>query len=243
MYFGPVRPEEATGAILAHSLRAGGVRLRKGTLLDAAQVEALAGAGVAEVIVARLEPGDVGEDPAATALARSLVPDPAAAGLRLTEAATGRVNLYATGPGVLVYDVARIHALNAADPMITLAVLPPLAAVAERTLAGTVKVIAYGVAEAALERACAAARGGLRVAPPVLRRATLIETEVPGPPLSEKGARAVAGRLGALGVELAAVRRVPHAVDPLSEALREAEGGPGADPDRVGHVGPARRGA
>jgi molybdenum cofactor cytidylyltransferase len=84
MRFGPVAVGEAEGAILAHSLVAGALRLKKGRRLAAAEVAALAGAGIAEVVVARLEPGDLGEDAAAEAIAATIAPDPAALGLAVS---------------------------------------------------------------------------------------------------------------------------------------------------------------
>ena len=145
MRFGPVPLAEAEGAILAHRVDTAGGPLAKGSLLDAAAVARLAGAGLAEVIVARLDPGEIGEDAAAAQLAAALAPDPAALGLRLTAAATGRVNLYAAGPGLFLPDAGRIAALNRVHPMITLATLPPFARVEPRSMVATAKIIAYGV--------------------------------------------------------------------------------------------------
>ena len=72
MKFGPVPVAEAAGAILAHSIRLPGGRLRKGVTLDQSHVEALAAAGHDNVVVARLDGGDLHEDDAATALAGAL---------------------------------------------------------------------------------------------------------------------------------------------------------------------------
>ena len=119
MIFGPVPVARAEGAVLAHSVRLAGGRLRKGKRLDAADVAALAGEGLSEVIVARFEPGDVGEDDAAQRVAAALVRDPDAAGLRVSAPFTGRVNLLANHPGVAVIDAARVNAVNAVQPMIT----------------------------------------------------------------------------------------------------------------------------
>lgn len=222
MEFGPVPVGEAEGAILAHSLRIGTTRLKKGRVLDAADVARLRDAGLERVTVARLTEDDLGEDAAAEALARALVPDEAAAGLTLSPASTGRVNLHATGPGVLLYDPSRVDALNAADPMLTFAVLPPFAATRERLMVGTVKVISYGVPGAAVDEACRHAAGALRVAPIVLRDADLIETVVDdGPP--GKGEKAMRGRLEALGMRLRRTVRVPHDETPLAEALGATE--------------------
>ncbi len=222
MRFGPVPLDQAEGAILAHSLKLGGKRLRKGRVLEAADVAALARAGMDEVIVARPDPGDMGEDAAATRLAAALVPEPAAAHLRLTRASTGRVNLYATGPGVLGLDAARLDAANRVDPMVTVATLPPFARVARGTMVATVKIIAYGVAETSVSAAADRARDSMRVHPVRLRRATLIQTDIGQGP--GKGEDAIAARLAALGMSLAGSVTVPHRAAPLAEAILAAPG-------------------
>ena len=70
MKFGPVPLEEARGAIMAHSQRVGDRMIRKGRCWMRPALAALREAGRTEVIVARLEPGDVPEDIAADRLAR-----------------------------------------------------------------------------------------------------------------------------------------------------------------------------
>ena len=221
MKFGSVPVDRAEGGILAHSLRSGGLRLKKGRVLDADDVAALTASGVGRVTVARLEPGDMGENEAATAIAEALVPAPEAAGLTVSRATTGRVNFHATGPGVLVYDAARIDALNAVDPMVTFAVLPPFAATRERLLLGTVKIISYGVPRTAVEAAAVHAEGGLRVAPVALRDAVLIETVLEGAP--GKGEKAMRSRLEALGMELRRTVHVPHEERAIAAALTAAD--------------------
>lgn len=224
MKFGPVPVAAAAGAILAHSVALPGGRLRKGKRLDAGDLDRLAAAGVNHVTVARLEPGDVDEDEAAASLAAALVPDAQAAGLRIAAPFTGRVNVFAEGPGVLCLDAARLHAVNAADPMITVASLPDMAQVTPGAMVATVKIISYAVPVTALSRACAAAGdGAMRRAAPVLRDATLITTLIPGG-AGEKGTKAVAARLDALGMELAAQVTVPHETAALSEAIAAAQG-------------------
>lgn len=226
MQFGPVPLDQALGAVLAHSLPLSEVRLRKGCVLGAGDLAALAAAGVARVVVARLDPGDVAEDQAAALLAQALVPDPAGQGLGVTAAFTGRVNLNAVGPGLVEVDAAAVGTLNLVDPAITLATLAPLTRVAAGTLVGTVKIIAYAVEGAALARACDAARAALRVRPVVMRTATLILTEVWGqdPKLSAKGAQVIGARLRALGMALAAVQVVAHDEAALAAALQAAGG-------------------
>lgn len=221
MDFGPVPLEEAEGAILAHSRLIEGRKLPKGHRLTAADLARLAAAGVERLTVARPAPDDVGEDAAAARLAAALVPDPGAAGLSLTTAFTGRVNLHATGPGVVALDAAAIHALNRIDPAITFATLPPFARVSRGTLVGTVKIIAYAVAEAGLARACAAAPAAIRIRPVVHRSAGLILTEVPGQAakLNAKAREITARRLAALGMDLADTVAVPHEAAAIAAAL------------------------
>jgi molybdenum cofactor cytidylyltransferase len=225
--FGEIALEGAEGAILAHSVElAGGGRLRKGVVLGPGEVAALRAAGLSRVMAARLGPGDVAEDAAAARLAAAVVPDPGARGLQVGVAATGRVNLHATGPGIVAVEAGAVLALNRVDPAITLATLAPHTRVAAGTLVGTVKIIAYGVAGGALEAACAAGAGALAVRPVVRRTACLILTEVPGmdPRLTEKGRRAVAGRLRALGLRLAGAPVVAHRTEAIAAALAATEG-------------------
>jgi molybdenum cofactor cytidylyltransferase len=226
MKFGRVPLAAAEGAVLAHSVMAGGRKFQKGQVLSCADLSVLRSDGVTALTVARLDPGDVGEAEAAERLARALVPDPGAAGLRLSPPVNGRVNLHATGPGVLGVDVAAVHALNRVDPALTLATLAPLTRVQAGMLAATVKIITYAVPGAALATAMAAGPGALRVHPVRLADAGLILTDAPGQAekLVAKGRQAVAARLAALGMRLAEVRRVPHEAQVIAAAIRQVKG-------------------
>ena len=226
MQFGAVPLAQAQNAILAHSIALPTGRLRKGMMLMAGDIAALQQAGVASVVVARLETGDVGEDQAATLLAQALVPDPVAQCLGMTTAFTGRVNLNAVGPGIVQLDPAAVLALNRIDPAITLATLAPLTRVVAGTLVGTVKIIAYGVGGAAVAQACVAAKAAIRVQPVVLRTAGLILTEVAGQDakLTIKGRRAVEARLRMLGMTLAACVTVPHETEAIARAVSGISG-------------------
>jgi molybdenum cofactor cytidylyltransferase len=224
MKFGPVPVDQAQGAVLAHSLQLPDGKLAKGRVLNAQDIARLQAAGRAQVIVAQLGAQDIPEDDAAMALARALVPDPQAQGLRLSGAGAGRVNLIATGPGVLRVDAAAVAALNRVDPMITLATLPPLKRVVEGAMVGTVKIIAYGVERAALDAACMAATGAVARIPPALQTATLIETRVGPDALPDKGRRATAERLARLDCRLTPRVIVPHEEQALARAVAEAPG-------------------
>ncbi|MFN0113157.1 MAG: molybdopterin-binding protein [Paracoccaceae bacterium] len=226
MRFGPVPLDAAEGAVLAHSMMAGGRKIGKGRVLTADDIALIAGEGVRGLTVARLDPGDVGENEAAERLARALVPDEGAAHLTLTVPVNGRVNLQAAGPGVTLVDAARVGALNRVDPALTLATLAPFTRVAKGTLCGTVKVIAYAVAGEALARAEAVARGAVTVRPVALKSAGLILTDAPGQAekLNAKGREAVAGRLRALGMTLAGTVTVPHERGAIREAIGRVGG-------------------
>ncbi|WP_084864102.1 molybdopterin-binding protein [Salibaculum halophilum] len=221
MRFGPVPPRAAVGAILAHSEDLGDRRLRKGKRLTEEDTAALAAAGRRQVVVARLEPGDLHEDTAADRLAAAICGDGIAP---QGPSATGRVNLRAAGPGVLVADSARVGALNRVDPMLTLATLPPFRRLAASEMVGTVKVISYGVAADSVARAEAAGQGALRLARPVLATATLIETRVGPDTPPDKGRRAMRARLAALGLSLSPRVVVAHDTDAVAEALAAAQG-------------------
>jgi molybdenum cofactor cytidylyltransferase len=227
MRFGPVPLTEAAGAVLAHSLSAGGAKLKKGRVLTAADAAALAAAGLAEAVVARLDPGDLSEDAAAEALARALAPDPGALALAVSAPFTGRVNLFAAAPGVLRVDRAAVDRLNAVDPALTLATLPDWARVEARQMVATVKVIPYGVAAAQVERAAARLHGAaLRLKAFRPGTASLILTRTPGlkESLLAKGAEAVRARLRALGREMRPPVTVPHETGAVAEAVAAADG-------------------
>lgn len=220
MRFGPVPLAEAEGAILAHSVALPEGRLRKGCILGPQEIATLRTTGRTEVIVARLGPDDLHEDAAALAVAQALVPYPAAANLTLRVVGTGRVNLYADAIGVAEVLADRVDALNAVDPMITLATIPRWQRVRQGEMVATVKVIAYGVPGAAVTSACAAGAGALRLHPATMRQAALIQT-VTDEDDGETGHRAIEHRLTDLGVRMLPKYVVPHREADLSAAIVE----------------------
>jgi molybdenum cofactor cytidylyltransferase len=217
--FGPVATADAVGAVLAHSVPLKKGALRKGQILSDANIAQLLAAGHQQIIVARYDPDDLNEDAAAAQLATAI----AGAGVHISKAATGRVNLFATGPGVVQIDAARIDACNAINPMITVATMPPLHRVDQGAMVATIKIISYAVPHDDVVAACAAAQDALALLSPRANTASLIETEIGTPP-SDKGRRALAARLARLGVTLTARVIVPHAAEPLAEAIKGAEG-------------------
>ncbi len=224
MKFGPIPVDTAQGAILAHSVKAGDQKLRKGVLLDAEHCELLAKAGIDNVIVARMEDGDCHEDEAAKHLASALVPDPDTAKVRVTDPFTGRVNLIAEEPGVVELDVAALERFNQVHPMITVATVPRYQQMGPGGMVATIKVISYAVPRSDVERASELARNSIRLVAPIHRTAGLVVTDIPGGPPNDKGIAAIRGRIEALGMDLAEVNTVQHRKDALSRALLQVQG-------------------
>ena len=221
MIFGDVPLAEAEGAILAHTLRLPARVIKKGTMLDAAAVAALREAGYASVIAARLEPGDVGENEAASRLARALV----APGIVASRAGTGRVNLSATTHGLFTADRDAVDRLNAIDEALTLGTLADATPVSPGEMVATVKIIPFAVPGALVAKAEAWAQGeGKMLAVHPFRPLTvgLVLTELPG--LKESVAQntiaATAARVAALGGGLLPPRRSRHEEAAIAEELR-----------------------
>ena len=144
MKFGPVPLAEAEGKILGHNVAGadGKRRLRKGRPLRAEDLSVLRELGRITVYVAELEPGDVDENTAASRVAVACQ----GAGLRLSGASTGRINLMATVLGLVRIDEGQLRRLNAGEGL-TVASLGSHAVVRPGQTVATVKVIPYAVPE------------------------------------------------------------------------------------------------
>ena len=224
MKFGPVPVDEAVGTILAHSHPVAGGILKKGAVLSEADTLRLAATGAKTVTVARLTPEDVHENDAALALAQAIVPDPEAQGLRLSGAGTGRVNLYATEPGILEIAADAIRAANEIDPMISVATLPEWQRVEPGMMVATIKIISYAVPRVTLNRVCATSASVLKVRRAVFSSVTLIETQTGTEPMNEKGREATALRVERLGVALEPKTVCVHRAAAIAAALWKASG-------------------
>ncbi len=226
MKFGTVPLADAAGAILAHSLRTSKGTVKKGTRLGADELARLADAGIAEVMVARLEADDVGEDDVAARIAGAL----AGKRVRAAEAFTGRANLFAEGAGVLEFDPGAVTGLAGVDEAITLATLPPYQRVAEGQMVATVKVIPFAVPEGVVARAEQRARepgAGLIVHPFQPLRAHLILTRFSHDKesLLEKRKAAIDERVQSLGGSMAAIDTCGHDIGELTARLNKLSSG------------------
>ncbi|MBV9636507.1 MAG: molybdopterin-binding protein [Methylobacteriaceae bacterium] len=218
MKFGPVPVGESLGGIVAHAVRRDGLVLKKGDTVNASHVAALQAAGIGEIVVALLDPGDVGEDSAAKCLAERI----AGQNLRVDRAFTGRANLFAESAGILCLDADMVARVNDVDEAVTLATLPAFRTVVAGEMVATVKIIPFAVAGAVLDGALAAAGGGrLSIAPFKPLAVGVVSTILPGLKTSvvDKTLRVLNDRLRPAGAHVVADERVPHETRRLAEVL------------------------
>jgi molybdenum cofactor cytidylyltransferase len=221
MKFGPLPPREAEGAVAVHSIRQGDLVLKKGTAIGRDEIAALEAAGVSEIVVARLDEGDVPEDVAAAEIARAV----AGPGVQIDRAFTGRVNLFARHAGVLVVDTWAVNSLNRVDEAITFATLEAFAPVVAGEMIATVKIIPFAVSGATRDGAVKSVQGAtvIRVAPYVVRKVGIVSTLLPGlaDKVVNKTLKVTEDRLKPAGAAIVAERRVPHRARELAAALEE----------------------
>lgn len=220
MRFGPTPLALAEGALLAHTMTLADRVLKKGHRLTGDDISALARAGFGDIVVARLEPGDVGEDDAAVRLAEKFRGE----GLTVDNAFTGRVNLRAAVPGLAVVDPALIDAVNAVDEAVTVATVAPFQTVRARAVVAVVKIVPFAVDEAILDAASAPiAKTGppVRIAPFSARRFGLIQTALGSSrdSLVEKTIAVTRGRLEPLGCTLDRTEQVAHDENAVTACL------------------------
>ena len=220
MKFGPASPADALGGVTVHTLRQGALVLKKGTAIGPEEVAELTRAGVKEIVVVRLEDGDISEDAAAASIAQAV----AGEGVTVERAFTGRANLFAAKPGVLVIDRAAVDRINGVDEAITFATLQAFKPVVENEMIATVKLIPFGVAGSLRDAAVKAAGGAaMRIAPYKVKRIGVVSTLLPGlsPKVIDKTLRVTEERLAPAGARIIAERRVPHDETVLAKTIDE----------------------
>jgi molybdenum cofactor cytidylyltransferase len=223
MKFGPASPADAVGGVTVHTLRQGSLVLKKGTTIGPAEVDALKKAGVKEVVVVRLEDGDISEDVAAGGIAQAI----AGEGVDVERAFTGRSNLFAARAGVLMVDRAAVDNINRVDEAITFATLAAFKAVVPGEMIATVKIVPFGIEANLCEMAVAAANTGrMSVAPYKIKRVGIVSTLLPGlaPKVIDKTLRVTADRLEPAGATIIAERRVVHDEKVLAASIKELLG-------------------
>jgi molybdenum cofactor cytidylyltransferase len=173
MKFGSFSLADSEGVILAHTTRAGAVVLKKGHVITGADIAILKGAGIGEVIGARLEAGDVLEDDAAGRIAKLL----AGANVTLSDARTGRCNLLAAADGVVELLAGAIIDANLVSESVTIATLPDKHAAKAGQIVATVKIIPFAVASDVMDRLEAVlGQGAIALSPFTPKRFAVIST-------------------------------------------------------------------
>jgi len=232
--FGPTPLAEASGRILAHTLRLPDGRvLRKGRVLGEEDVARLREAGLTRPVTALLDADDLGEDEAARRLAQAL----AGPGIRVEPPRLGRANLVAEDRGLARVAALRVATVNRVHEGVQVATLPPWAQVHPGTVVASVKVVPFGVPEAAVRRAESLGMdeahpsgepgrpphaGAVGVAPFRMTRVGLVLTRFPDTKeraLEVAGER-VATRVRERGGRVLGPRVCSHAAEPLAEELR-----------------------
>lgn len=206
---------------MAHSLVAEGRRIRKGERLGPDDCACLSRSQIERVTIARLEPGDLGEDEAACRIALA----GRGRGVKVTRASRGRCDLVALWDGLAVLDDSAIHDVNARSESIAVSTRMPFERVVAGQKVATCKVVPYALAAQSVGEACRifeAADGAISVAPFRPRRVALLQTILPG----IKGrtlAKTVANtdlRVRDLGGCLVAECGIAHEIDRIAEALQ-----------------------
>ena len=222
MKFGTIAVADALGAVLAHSLKADTRTIRKGKILESADLSALRAAGHEAVMAAYLEPGDIGENDAARALAD------ASAGehVEASRASNGRSNLIARSRGLAVLDRVRVERVNMVDEGLTVATVEPYAVVEPGDLLATIKIIPFAVPDATLA-GCVRHAGDpgalVQVASFGYKRVGLLQTVLPGfkQSLIDKMVAVTNERIERLGGELVDARVCEHNEAAVAEALKK----------------------
>jgi molybdenum cofactor cytidylyltransferase len=221
MIFGETALDDALGALLAHTTHAGALKLRKGRVLTASDIEGLRAAGLTHVTAARLQAGDIEENVAAGRIAEMLQ----FTSVRAGPASTGRVNFHAEKPGLFIVDAELINAINAVDSSVTIATVKPYERVNEGQMVATIKIIPFVVAEPVMARIAALASekqafhlqgfAGLRIG--------VVQTTLPSlkSTVLDKTRRIIEARISANHGVLTAELRPPHSSKPLAAAIRE----------------------
>ncbi|HSO30427.1 MAG TPA: molybdopterin-binding protein [Candidatus Sulfomarinibacteraceae bacterium] len=231
---GTTAPATLAGAVLTRDIEVAGERWAKGRRLTPADLErvgrsipVLAGRPITVLVP---EPGDVHEDDAARRLAAAV----AGPGLAIGEPAQSRIDLRATGAGVVHVGAGLLDRINAIDPVEVFTVLDGRV-VEAGALVASVKVAPHLVPEGILAAAEAVAargrgrRGVVSVAPFRPRRVAAIVKETIRGIARDRFEASVRAKVEGLGSRLVGIDYVEDARDPVTSALRRRALGRGPD--------------
>jgi molybdenum cofactor cytidylyltransferase len=163
------------------------------------------------------------EDEAARAIAGAI----SRHNLRLSEAVTGRVNVYSQVDGLFTAGKAAVDRFNRVDPAITLACLDDHVPVRRGDMVATVKIIPLAVRNETVAEAIAVLA---ETAPFEMKEfrphsVTLVATELPSLKASvmDRTAKLLEQRLVISGSRLTKEIRIPHSADRLAEVLQQLD--------------------
>lgn len=200
-----------------------GRRLKKGHIITDLDIRELQAAGVQNLTIAKLEPGDVDENSAASDIANGLC----GAKFSVAAAFTGRVNVYAENTGLFTADKSLIDRVNRVSPAITVATLGNETFVETGRMVATVKIIPFAVAQTLVTKVVEllAGQAVLSLASALPLRVGLVATCLPSlkPSTMDKTSRRLSDRLAPAKSEIVVERRVEHQAEAVTEALREVE--------------------
>ena len=220
MKFGTFKPHQAKDAILAHSITlSSGKRMRKGLLIDTEIIAQLEKDNVKELTAAMPQENDVLEDIAASLIAAQFK----AQNIKIEDASTGRVNIFASVNGVFRVSAEAINAINAVDPAITIATLKDYASVNNGRLIATIKIIPYAVNSNSLETVLALdIAKALSLNEFKQKRVGLISTKSTNLKTSvmDKTANTLEQRLALLGSSMVEEHRVEHKSASIADAIK-----------------------
>ncbi len=222
MKFGPVEIEAAVGNILVHNLVGldGKKLLSKGHPLTHEDAEILRANGYSSVVVAALDPTDLGENEAARRVGMAI----AGPNVRVVAPGVGRANLSAEVDGPLYINVPLLRRLNSIDEGITIATLREHTPVKTRTLITLVKIIPFGIPAARVEDVEASAHEFGPVVSVRPLQPTAVSLIISGPEHTRERllgdfTSPVEQRIQALGSSLKSVSFVPHTAEAIAQAL------------------------
>ena len=221
MKFGPVPPDEAQGALLAHSLRVSGSTIRKGRALGAEDVRALCRAGIERVTIVRPEEGDLDENRAAASVAARL----AGAGIACAAPVNGRVKMYALESGLAAIDARRVCEVNAAGESVALATLAPLTRVERGQVLATLKVLPLALSKEEIDVLAPHLLPSVSVSAFRPLRVGFLQSRVEGTKdsLLEKAVAGTKTRVESLGGSLLATRCCEHDEAAIAEAISDLQ--------------------
>jgi hypothetical protein len=210
------------GAVLAQTLVAPDdhhrALLLKGHILRTADWPAVAQAGIDELHVVRMDPGDVHEDAAAGRLAALVTGD----GVICHGPVESQVRVSAGINGIFDVDLARLEALNSIADVSIFTLFHGQLVSKGKTVAG-VKVTPFVVPEARLveaERICAGSDGVLRVLAFRPMRVAILVRERLEQAQREKFQASIEMKVGWFGSAISTIRYVPDAVEQVEVSMR-----------------------